>query len=172
MGLFGTRRRQREGDGRTVTLAPWVRELLLHGRWPERDTPEWSAFERLEDQAAVWRRYEAELLMEWIAENPGTRPATWWRDVATEPRRVTRQAGMVIHDIPGGWSDAGVPLIWHAGTFLFEGRYEVESQAAYLRRLKLLREGEAKRLPADAWRPEQRGRAGVTTRRALRVGGR
>src|SRR5690349_24281856 len=35
----------------------------------------------------LWRRYGAELTEEYAVAHPGTRPSSWWRWSAPEPRR-------------------------------------------------------------------------------------
>ncbi|WP_339857950.1 hypothetical protein [Pseudohongiella acticola] len=40
----------------------------------------------LERMKADWQRHKRELMAEWIADNPGTRPFAWWQFEASEPR--------------------------------------------------------------------------------------
>jgi hypothetical protein len=151
--LFGGRRRERRsGEASAGPLADWVVSWLLHGRWPARDSAEWLAFTRT-DEAAAWRAWADQLIARWTVEHPGMRPSSWWRAVAREAREVTPAPGMIVRR--DAWNGAGVPVVLAAGGgLLFEKPVVVESQAAYLRRLRLLAPGEAKRVPQSAFRPE------------------
>jgi hypothetical protein len=50
--------------------------------------------------AKVWAEYEAEVLADWIAENPGTRPSLWWKYSA--PRQP-------LGAYPGRYYDGTLP---------------------------------------------------------------
>jgi hypothetical protein len=78
---------------------------------------------------AWWRTAGPEVLAEWTRRRPGTRPSTWWRFIAPEPRRT-----------------------------IANGRDLIESEASYLRRLDLLLPGEERRLRPDAFAPVPRPR--------------
>jgi len=61
----------------------------------------------------AWELVRGELVADWIAEHPGTRPEAWWSHEATEPLRVIRgeqhpEDGYAPFDHlpPGGYSEA------------------------------------------------------------------
>jgi hypothetical protein len=37
--------------------------------------------------AGLWNEYREEILGEWVAKRPGTRPSLWWEHDAPEPRK-------------------------------------------------------------------------------------
>jgi len=98
----------------------------------------------------LWREYSEEVLSEWIHRKPGTRPAAWWHYEAEEPRRVL---GGQTHLLNGA-----AELFWRAdhGVPAYSGAILVESQAAYLKRLGLLDQGEGRRIRQAALKPERR----------------
>ena len=58
---------------------------------------------RPETGAAAWALVRDELVADWIAEQPGTRPEAWWRHAATEPLRIIKgedhpQDGYAAHN--------------------------------------------------------------------------
>lgn len=54
-----------------------------------------SAFESEEEKAEAWRRHGLRLTKEYIAENPGRRPAFWWQEEAN------LEGGPTASDVPG-----------------------------------------------------------------------
>jgi hypothetical protein len=66
---------------------------------------------------ALWGEHRDEVLAEWIAEAPGTRPWAWWQLEAPEPRRrlggigTEKWVGLPAHapvyafGIPAAWTD-------------------------------------------------------------------
>ena len=106
----------------------------------------------------LWEEHGAAVLAVWIGAKPGTRPPGWWKIEAPQPRLRLGGIGepWTLRDM---W--LGVPAIWSrpvrgdlhgAREPAFDpGNPPIyESEAAYLRRLDLLRRGEARRLtPAD-----------------------
>jgi hypothetical protein len=52
-----------------------------------------------DDARQIWRAARAEILVDWIAEHPGTRPWAWWRFDATEPRRRLGGVGTPAHEV-------------------------------------------------------------------------
>ncbi len=98
----------------------------------------------------LWEAHGAAILAEWVEIAPGTRPSCWWRwssprwqrqsDLG-EPRQLT---GAEIEPWHLRQTDfaLGVPAV--AVLRVGRGSVQVESQAAYLRRHRLLLPGEAK----------------------------
>lgn len=113
----------------------------------------------LSRMGADWQRYRGELLAEWIAEHPGTRPFAWWQFDAVS-RRETIDGSVHPFDRPerrelcDEWH-AQHPSMGYDRRFweLFYGRPAIvvgegmvryESEARYLTRLGLLLPGELK----------------------------
>jgi hypothetical protein len=94
-----------------------------------------------QDPLVPWADVEASLLPEFLKLHPCTRPWSWWRDAAPEPRRRIGGSGRrernaslefgVPHDIWWKDVDPDNPPVY-------------ESQAAYLQRHGLLTEAEIK----------------------------
>ncbi len=80
-----------------------------------------------------------ELLDQWIAEHPGTRPWFWWRFIAPEPRRCLsgphRYHSPEYADVPHRYH-FGVPAIAVGPKFGIGETFETERE--YLTRLNLL----------------------------------
>jgi len=98
----------------------------------------------------VWHKYRDEVLAEWLKASPGRRPTCWWHFEAKEARRVI-QGQKPLSDHVG---ELGIP----AFRFRLERHREpalVEAQAAYLKRHGLLERGEARRLTAADYEPEE-----------------
>jgi hypothetical protein len=116
----------------------------------------------------VWETLRDDVLLAWVAEHPGTRPALWWeRDAPRSP----------LGTYPGWYYDGRLPLprrrMGGTGTPAFEGlayapEFErgvparwagvdptdppsYESEAEYLGRLGLLTGHERARLDRDGW---------------------
>jgi hypothetical protein len=136
---------------------------LLTGAFPEGAFPGWlEPFVTPSDQqAALWRAHRDELLADWIREHAGSRPWSWWRWEALEPRRVVAHAELLMPVRSGStdwqfwWHESlGVPAFQQCRPRGFEGDPAIESQAAYLDRFGLLADAERDALPPDAWDPE------------------
>lgn len=118
------------------------------------------------DLAGFWRELEREIVAEHAAEHPGIRPAMWWRSSAPEPRRQLGGRGELRADdcrmqlgIPEShcWrrpdrSEYDLRVQRQAVDPLEPPRFE--SQAAYLKRLKLLLPGEAAGLSPSELAPK------------------
>lgn len=125
----------------------------------------------------VWDELRDEVVAEWIRENPGTRPALWWKYDAPEPRQRVGGAGDDISEVLAyaPRSNRGIPVQWFTSeeVALFgktvrnheHGRAPValdpddpprfESEAAYLDRRGLLTTPERRRLDVSGWpKPE------------------
>jgi hypothetical protein len=63
---------------------------------------------------ACWEAVRDELLSEWIAEYPGTRPWAFWEFDAPEPRLRLGGTGTPTHEVLNVFAefDAGVPVNW------------------------------------------------------------
>jgi hypothetical protein len=85
---------------------------------------------------AHWRIQRDDVLAWWIKRHPGTRPWCWWRFDAPEDRRQIGGTGYPASEAP----DHGVTWLWCG----VDPKHPpiVESQAAYLKRLELLADGE------------------------------
>jgi len=112
----------------------------------------------------LWRLYGEEITSEWIKDQPGTRPRTWWhfssprksnergkrdRYPVTEPRRVI-EGPKPAFDYGG---ELGIPVF----RFRMPRHREpalIESQASYLRRFDLLTPTEARQLTPADFEPE------------------
>jgi hypothetical protein len=100
-----------------------------------------------DDALADWHRVRRDVLADWIAKRPGTRPLAWWRYEAPAPmRRIVQGAG---HP-PGG-----DPLLygWPENLRDRSNHVAIESEAAYLDRHGLLAPEEKAALSADAFKP-------------------
>ncbi len=147
----GTQRRQHAADA-LAELDPML-------RWDLEDGCSLERFATLEDMAHVWERVGDELLVEWIAERPGSRPFAWWVCEHRQERPVT-----------GSWATPAVVARHRAESrfgFLhsdvWSGREALqETEWSYLHRAGLLTEDELKRLAVfDAILPiyKQMGRS-------------
>jgi hypothetical protein len=123
----------------------------------------------------LWSEFGDDVLAWWIKDRPGTRPWCWWKLSAPEPRLRVGGVGVTKfswnEDYEQYLPDFKLP---RPSCFLTldEKRYhpfadnplavpvdpndlpQFESQAAYLRRLKLFLAGEEKRLKPVAFEPE------------------
>ena len=113
----------------------------------------------------LWKAYEREILAWWAKAKPGTRPRSWWKYSAPEPRRRVGGTGTTL-SAARGWktqiSEFGLP---YSDDWLTTNEFPkcppvdssdpptFESEAEYLTRLKLLAPGEGKRLRPDAFDP-------------------
>lgn len=102
----------------------------------------------------LWQHWRGELLDDWVAEHPGTRPAAWWTHEASEPRRQLSGYGVLASEryrnlvVP---IDRGVPAFDSVNA---DDPPRYESEAAYLRRCGVLTGSELRRLPRAAFEPE------------------
>jgi len=129
----------------------YLRQTLLTGR---------DFFDHYTDAELreAWRSWRGDLLADWIAERPGTRPWAWWRYDAPERRQridgkphpfdsIEREETLAEHhaDAPQHVRDLHYALSWGTPRMLitrdcFEAQYETEVD--YLSRLELLEPGE------------------------------
>lgn len=87
---------------------------------------------------AAWSEVGGEILAEWIAENPGTRPAGWWSFSAPERRRRINGAHPLDNPArPAGFNELrfGKPRCLCC---LDDFEATFESETDFLRRLNLL----------------------------------
>jgi hypothetical protein len=127
---------------------PFVLELLRTGEWPRPNRHRddlgavhlaWECFQLCGPHATerlrqLWLELRAEILTDWIAETPGTRPEGWWefdaprwqladrparwRDLALtefcEPRRRVGGTGTAQHDVLNVTPAFafGIPTLW------------------------------------------------------------
>jgi hypothetical protein len=158
----------------------WLQSLLLArladaGLPPDASDHDWHCYHYIYPPhlAAGWREHGAEVLARWIARRPGTRPSCWWKldaprisrefiercpewgeQVLAEchvPRLRVAGDGERIERNP--YVECGFPTSWWTRVNAGDPP-RFESQAAYLRRLKLLAPGEAQRLKAADFEPE------------------
>ncbi len=100
-----------------------------------------------DDALAAWHRVRRDVLADWIAKRPGTRPLAWWRYEAPTPmRRIVQGRGR---------PPAGDPLKygWPENLADRSEHVSIESEAAYLERHELLTPEERAGLSADAFKP-------------------
>src|SRR5262249_38979976 len=93
--------RRRRLQERRPPLEGAVRIHLLTGARPGPEDFESWVEVRLLNGAQVWSEHRLDLLDEWIAEHPGTRPDGWWRYEAQESRRVIADVSGIV--VPGDW---------------------------------------------------------------------
>ena len=115
----------------------------------------------LPDFRDVWAEIRDEAVARYIKQRPGTRPKGWWLYDAPELRRKLEGAGEVVG--PDGEAGYGVPDVILFRERVIDGEEyrfrcnagvcKIESEAAYLRRLKLLTPAERKRLTAKDYKP-------------------
>ncbi|MEI8189772.1 MAG: hypothetical protein WCI75_08645 [candidate division NC10 bacterium] len=106
----------------------------------------------------VWERHREEFLPAFIREHPGRRPLPWWQwDAPTEAapgwsefqvaqRRRLGGTGTPLHEVSASWGGftKGIPNSWagaeHFGGVAIDPAHPptFESEAAYLRRRRLL----------------------------------
>lgn len=116
---------------------------------------------------SMWTAHSDEILQDWIATRPGTRPSCWWRwsaprwtalPMLCEPREVVAGRGEPSFDLqrcyqhdPRALLAIGIPTRWPFYDETDPPR--CESQAAYLDRHNLLSAKEAARLTAADFVP-------------------
>lgn len=149
MGVFGGRR-----AAKVETLPAWVGAWFLEGEAPESgDVAAYFEMRFAGGESAErmrWTAHEGELLARWVAQHPGTRPWAWWRFSAPEGRRQVDGAPIMRGALHDQVDAEGLPLA--LGEFS-HGVVGFESEAACLKRLNLLGEAEAARVPRSAYRP-------------------
>jgi hypothetical protein len=125
------------------------------------DDPGWHDAEGVmvlytEDRAALWAGHRNVVLPRWIAAHRGSRPSGWWGfESPADPRRRTGGTGTTYPE-ERGWTQhyhLGLPTEW--ATLDPRDPPCFESQAAYLRRHRLLTPEERTHLPASAYRAER-----------------
>ncbi len=100
-----------------------------------------------DEALSAWHAVRREVLPEWIAAHPGTRPLAWWRYEAPEAmRRIVRGRGR---------APTCDPLIygWPENLVDRTDRVVIESQASYLKRHALMSAEEEAALPLVAFKP-------------------
>jgi hypothetical protein len=154
------RRRAKE---RLEPLSETVQHFLLTGNYPERSQFElWVEVWLLNDEQKRqrWEEHRDELLAEWGAAHPATRPWAWWRYEALEPRQCVSGAELLLPKrAPTDWDwcwkeDFGIPGFVQCRPDGFDGLPEVESEAAYLDRHRLLSRAERSQLDEEDFEPE------------------
>lgn len=119
------------------------------------------------DPAGDWELWKATILAEWAVSNPGTRPSAWWQYDAPEQRRRLGGKGTPCHEVMAHspLCRLGIPLAWVEDYFIdnmgivaerldSNDPLRYESQAAFLKRHKLLAKSEATRLTKKDFEPE------------------
>ena len=119
------------------------------------------------DPVGDWDRHRDVVLVAWIRKHPGTRPQAWWEFDAPEPRRRLGGKGTPCHGVLAHAARyaSGIPEDWIADFWIVDQgvkaeRFDAddapvfESQAAYLRRLRLLHEREGTRLSLKDYQAE------------------
>jgi len=141
----GRQRRQQQ-------LAP-EQIAWLHG---EQDSGAWLYLVGTEGVRDFWREYADEIVAEHIVEYPGTRPRRWWQFDASRPRRRVGGTGTPCHECLAynPRLEYGVPADWINQTIDPRDPPLYESEAAYLKRLRLLLPPERRRLSAGDFEPE------------------
>jgi hypothetical protein len=151
----------RERRGAPIDDAIWL--WLLDGNRPADDF-ELFLLDGLGDKPhsqlrRLWEDVGAAVVATFANLNPGKRPQAFWRLEAPEMRRrlgghgtpasaVLAYVPAFVHGIPSDWDDE------ECG-FDPSDPPTYESQAAYLRRLKLLLPGESRRLKPADFEPER-----------------
>jgi hypothetical protein len=152
-----TNRRRRRPEFRPA-LTAGLAHVLAVGDLPDPSEvaePEIAWWWALNDPRRWWDAHGAELLDEWIEQCPGSRPWSWWRCEADEPRQVLCGAELLRPAVrPGDWQwhwkdNFGIPAFT-----LGPGAFVVESEASYLLRLGLLGPEEKATLTDAALDPE------------------
>ncbi len=106
-------------------------EMMNHLSDREMDSKAWIFFQSDTDILAAWNVAHDEILTEWIATDPGTRPSAWWKYAAPrqplgtfeggyydgklpEPRRRLGGTGTPSHEVlaQGPWYKFGLPVCW------------------------------------------------------------
>lgn len=169
------RNRRARGRTRDITEAQWA--YINDADLPE-GTPSYERYE-LDFNTSLsgggpltselWSSFGDVVVDRWAVDRPGTRPSCWWRFSSKEPRErlsgVGDAASDVLAYVPA--LSFGLPALWVSEQNVarygpsFRGRApdpndppSFESQAAYLRRLNLLRPREIKSIPVARFEPE------------------
>ena len=162
-----TNRKRVSRQGRRDAIDPAVHAFFTGQPLP----PGANAFRYfVAEHPGLWAQYREEILSSWVADHPGTRPPAWWLYDAPEQRQRLGGKGTPWNDTdPQRSSILGIPGHWVADIFIDTEHPDIEfiaehfdpidppifeSQAAFLKRLKLLMPGESRRLKADAFEPE------------------
>ena len=97
-----------------------------------------------ERQKHLWQENQVRFMAEWVESHPCSRPFGWWKFEAPEPRKMIGGKGTRAGQKRnyGQSFKFGVPQYW----LEIDGKSPpmFESQAAFLQRLGLLYDGEAK----------------------------
>ena len=152
MAVFGSRRRA----ARVETVPEWVSSYLLDGEAPAEGSADHGPYVAAvflsgpSGARDLWAQHEVELLARWVAQHPGSRPWAWWRFSAAEGRRQTSGAPIMRGALHDQVDAEGLP---QALNYFAHGAVGFESQAACLKRLGLLVEGEGARVTRSQFRP-------------------
>ncbi len=92
------------------------------------------------EASAAWRQHRVRLLLEWIAEHPGTRPFFWWE--VERPRGHLRRQVYGPPPLMDALIYMGYPGHWPCKALIFE------PEVIFLERLNLLTRPEIAQLPA------------------------
>lgn len=137
-----------------------------HNRWEQLTGP-------TRDQ---WLQHRDEILAGWIATKPGSRPSYWWVHDAPrltaeqsaeyngalyandliQPRERVSGVGTPLHEVSAMMAcyDRGLPDSGWDEDIDSDDLPTYESQASYLRRLKLFAPRESRRIKASQYKPE------------------
>lgn len=151
--------RKRVPRSRTDTGLTGAEEMYLFGKTEKHVNP----FEELNLEYAIhpkektrtkelWNNYKADILKQWIADNPCSRPEKWWEFDTTENR--LRLGGIGKHNEYSQCFKNGIPESWYPSKDNSPPWSKssipdppcFESQAAYLQRLNLLTTAEKQHL--------------------------
>lgn len=96
---------------------------------------------------AAWNTSRDAILDEWVQTAPGTRPTHWWKFDAHEQRRRLGGTGTPAHEVTAHvpFFELGIPVDW-AADYDPNDPPVFETEAAFLKRHKLLVAGDAKLL--------------------------
>lgn len=161
----------RRGKERRPPLAPLVRRVLELGEVPDQAEPGWLEAFTVQGQllhatrpdapeaVPAWATWGESITAEWIEQHPGSRPFAWWVLEARKPRRVLTAPDTVAEFLGNG----ARPFVWRLNLGVSvqaweledgEGDVEIESQATYLKRFRLLGDRERRALTAEDFAPE------------------
>lgn len=130
--------------GKPSALAPLLKHYFMAGELDRRLVGNALDVFRRGERLRLWRQHRAELLAEFVEEHPGRRPWAWWAFDAPGLRRIVGGGPCSAGNAAGcSW---GLPLVLDADP---RRPPLVESEAAYLKRLRLLLPGELRRIKAS-----------------------
>ena len=153
-------KRRRIPHSQAAQVSPAVLSILSENLWPmppesEHEAVRWKYFLTDQQRKRVLDQCRAPILAEWIRQRPGTRPDFWWRSAPEKCRRRLGGIGAAAHDVFPAYLPVfshGVPVVFDEVDPRDPPRFE--SQAAYLRRHRLLTREESRRLKKKDFNPE------------------